>query len=130
MEELEQETQVVVEEQPAQVEQDQRRSSRIRHLPERHGYLITDQGDVLLMDQDEHVTYQEAITGPEYEKWLEAMKYEMDSIERYLKGFIYKRRNSLETLGVSHRIDHIDNRITVYTINDKPVMTFWIEEEP
>lgn len=57
-------------------------------------------------------------------------KEEMDSIERYLKGFIYKRRNSLETLGVSHRIDHIDNRITVYTINDKPVMTFWIEEEP
>ncbi|KAI5429868.1 hypothetical protein KIW84_034448 [Lathyrus oleraceus] len=74
MEELEQETQVVVEEQPAQVEQDQRRSSRIRHLPERYGYLITDQGDVLLMDQDEPVTYQEAITGPDSEKWLEAMK--------------------------------------------------------
>jgi len=80
MEELEQETQVVVEEQPAQVEQDQRRSSRIRHLPERYGYLITDQGDVLLMDQDEPVTYQEAITGPESEKWLEAMKSEMDSM--------------------------------------------------
>ena len=57
MEELEQETQVVVEEQPAQVEQDQRRSSMIHHLPERYGYLITDQGDVLLMDQDEPVTY-------------------------------------------------------------------------
>ncbi|KAI5437994.1 hypothetical protein KIW84_023936 [Lathyrus oleraceus] len=55
MEELEQETQVVVEEQPAQVEQDQRRSSKIRHIPERYGYLITDQGDVLLMDQDEPV---------------------------------------------------------------------------
>jgi hypothetical protein len=80
MEELEQETQVVVEEQPAQVEQDQRRSSRIHHLPERYGYLITDQGDVLLMDQDEPVTYQEAITGPESEKWLEAMKSEMDSM--------------------------------------------------
>ena len=40
MEELEQETQVVVEEQPAQVEQDQRRSGRIRHLPEIYGYLI------------------------------------------------------------------------------------------
>ena len=44
-------------EQPAQVEQDQRRSSRIHHLPERYGYLITDQGDVLLMDQDEPLTY-------------------------------------------------------------------------
>ncbi|KAI5435338.1 hypothetical protein KIW84_021951 [Lathyrus oleraceus] len=80
MKELEQETQVVVEEQPAQVEQDQRRSSRICHLPERYGYLITDQGDVLLMDQDEHVTCQETITGPKSEKWLEAMKSEMDSM--------------------------------------------------
>ena len=80
MEELEQESQVVVEEQPAQVEQDQRRSSRMRHQPERYGYLIIDQGDVLLMDQDEPVTYQEAITGHESEKWLEAMKSEMDSM--------------------------------------------------
>ena len=57
MEELEKETRVVMEEQPAQVEQDQRRSSRICHIPERYGYLITDQGDVLLMDQDEPVIY-------------------------------------------------------------------------
>jgi hypothetical protein len=68
VEELEQETQVVLEEQLDQVQQDQSRSSRIRHLPERYGYLLTDQGDVLLMDQDEPVTYLEAITGPEYEK--------------------------------------------------------------
>ena len=69
-----------MEEKPAQVEQDQRRSSRIHHLPERYGYLITDQGDVLLMDQDELVTYQEAIIGPESKKWLEVMKCEMDSM--------------------------------------------------
>jgi hypothetical protein len=80
MEEQEQETQNVVEEQPAQVTQDQRRSNRIRHQPERYGYLITEQGDVLLMDQDEPVTYQEAITGAESEKWLEAMKSELDSM--------------------------------------------------
>ena len=69
-----------MEEQPAQVEQDQRRSNRIRHQPDRYGYLISDQGDVLLMDQDEHVTYQKAIIGPGSEKWLEAMKSEMDSM--------------------------------------------------
>ena len=40
MEELEQETQVVVYEQPTQIEQDQRRSGRICHLPEIYGYLI------------------------------------------------------------------------------------------
>ncbi|KAK2448130.1 secreted RxLR effector protein [Trifolium repens] len=80
MEEHEREPQDVVEEQPAQVEQIQRRSNRIRHEPERYGYLITEQGDVLLMGQDEPVTYQEAITGPESEKWLEAMKSEIDSM--------------------------------------------------
>ncbi|KAK2389954.1 secreted RxLR effector protein [Trifolium repens] len=80
MEEHEREPQDVVEEQPAQVEQVQRRSNRIRHEPERYGYLITEQGDVLLMDQDEPVSYQEAITGPESEKWLEAMKSEIDSM--------------------------------------------------
>ncbi|KAK2421692.1 secreted RxLR effector protein [Trifolium repens] len=80
MEEHEQQPQDVVDEQPAQVEQIQRRSNRIRHEPERYGYLITEQGDVLLMDQDEPVTYQEAITGPESEKWLEAMKSEIDSM--------------------------------------------------
>ncbi|KAK2395944.1 secreted RxLR effector protein [Trifolium repens] len=80
LEEHEQQPQDVVEEQPAQVEQIQRRSNRMRHEPERYGYLITEQGDVLLMDQDEPVTYQEAITGPESEKWLEAMKSEIDSM--------------------------------------------------
>ncbi|XP_058733051.1 uncharacterized protein LOC131604637 [Vicia villosa] len=80
MDELEQKTQAVVEEQPSQVEQGQRRLSRIHHQPERYGYLINDQGDVLLMDQDEPEIYQEAISGPEFEKWLEAVKFEMDSM--------------------------------------------------
>jgi hypothetical protein len=31
------------------------------------------------MDQDEPVTYTKAIIGPDSEKWLEAMKSEMDS---------------------------------------------------
>ena len=32
------------------------------------------------MDQDEPVTYKETITGPESEKWLEAMKSKMELI--------------------------------------------------
>jgi len=36
------------------------------------------------MDQDEPVTYTEAITGPESEKWLEAMKSEMDSMSQIM----------------------------------------------
>lgn len=56
-------------------------------------------------------------------------KEEMDIIERYLNQFVYIRRNSKEILGVSHRIERTDNCITVYTINDKPVIKFWMEEE-
>lgn len=69
-----------MEEKPTQVKQDQRRSNRIRHQPERYGYLVNDQGDVLLMDQDVYVTYQEATIGLESEMWLEAMKSKMDSL--------------------------------------------------
>ena len=78
MEEQEQDTQTIVTEIPIPVTQEPRRSNRIRQEPERYGYLISKEGDVLLMDQDEPVTYTEAITGLESEKWLEAMKSEMD----------------------------------------------------
>lgn len=56
-------------------------------------------------------------------------KEEMDIIERYLNNFVYIVRNSKIILGVNNKIERTDNRITVYTIYDKPVITFWIEEE-
>ncbi|KAK8701284.1 hypothetical protein V6N13_019674 [Hibiscus sabdariffa] len=57
-----------------------RRSIRERHEPERYGFLVTTHGDVILVDQDEPKTYQEAVSSPESEKWLEAMRSEMDSM--------------------------------------------------
>ncbi|KAG8490844.1 hypothetical protein CXB51_014047 [Gossypium anomalum] len=57
-----------------------RRSLRERHAPERYGFLITTHGDILLIDQDEPRTYQEVVTSPDSEKWLEAMRSEMDSM--------------------------------------------------
>ncbi|KAG8493075.1 hypothetical protein CXB51_010384 [Gossypium anomalum] len=57
-----------------------RRSLRERHAPERYGFLITTHGDILLLDQDEPRTYQEAVMSPDSEKWLEAMRSEMDSM--------------------------------------------------
>ena len=41
---------------------------------------MTQHGDVLLMDQDEPKTYQEAIKGLDSKKWLEAMRFEMESM--------------------------------------------------
>ena len=41
----------------------------------------------------------------------------------------YKRRNAIETLGISHSIQITEHEITVYTINGKPVVTFKIEKK-
>ncbi|KAK9020229.1 hypothetical protein V6N11_054719 [Hibiscus sabdariffa] len=57
-----------------------RRSTRERHDTERYGFLVTTHGDVILVDHDEPKTYQEAVSSPDSEKWLEAMRSEMDSM--------------------------------------------------
>ncbi|PKI72040.1 hypothetical protein CRG98_007586 [Punica granatum] len=57
-----------------------RRSSRIRHEPERYGFLATQDNDVLLIDNDEPTTYAKVVIGPDSEKWLEAMRFEMESM--------------------------------------------------
>ncbi|KAK8533968.1 hypothetical protein V6N12_047370 [Hibiscus sabdariffa] len=70
-----------VEENPTDLEtQPLRRSARERHEPERYGFLVTTHGDVILVDQDEPKTYQEAVASSDSEKWLEAMRSEMDSM--------------------------------------------------
>ncbi|KAK8538777.1 hypothetical protein V6N12_034485 [Hibiscus sabdariffa] len=57
-----------------------RRSTREHHEPERYGFLVTTDGDVILVEQDEPETYQEAVASLDSEKWLEAMRSEMDSM--------------------------------------------------
>ena len=65
---------------PTPVTQDLCRSDRICQLLERYNLLVTQEGDVLLMDQNEPNSYEEAIASPESEKWLGAMRSEMDSM--------------------------------------------------
>ncbi|KAL4383435.1 hypothetical protein GQ457_15G017190 [Hibiscus cannabinus] len=43
-------------------------------------FLVTTHAYVILVDQDEPKTYQEAVSSPESKKWLEAMRSEMDSM--------------------------------------------------
>ena len=58
-----------------------RRSSRIRHEPERYyRFLLTQTGDIMLVDNDEPLTYKDAMNSPNSERWLEAMKSEMVSM--------------------------------------------------
>jgi len=57
-----------------------RRSVRARRAPEKFTLLTTGQRDIFLLDNDEPKTYMEAITGPDSEKWLGAMKFEIESM--------------------------------------------------
>ncbi|KAK8491395.1 hypothetical protein V6N11_073721 [Hibiscus sabdariffa] len=78
--EVEQTSQVVEENSTDLETQPLRRSTRERHEPERYGFIITTCGDVILVDQDEPKTYQEAVSSPNSEKWLKAMRPKMDSM--------------------------------------------------
>ena len=57
-----------------------RRSSRIHHEPKRYGFLVTKDKTIELVDQDEPTTYHEAMMSPYSEKWLQAMKSDMQSM--------------------------------------------------
>lgn len=50
------------------------------------------------------------------------------TIKYGLEEFQYKRRNAMETLGVTHIIQMCDTEITVYTIHGKPVVSFKVEK--
>ena len=71
-------SQEVVETQPST--HDLRRSDRVRRKPERYGFLITDDQIVELIEDNEPTTYREAIESPVSDKWIEAMKSEMQSM--------------------------------------------------
>ncbi|PKI78474.1 hypothetical protein CRG98_001114 [Punica granatum] len=70
----------VVVQSSTQVTQEPRRSGRIHHESEGYGFLVTQGNDVLFIDNDEPTTYAEAVIGPDSEKWLEAMRSEMESM--------------------------------------------------
>ena len=57
-----------------------RRSERIRQEPIRYGFLVTDHHHLLLIENDEPTTYTEAMMGLDSDKWLQAMKSEMESM--------------------------------------------------
>ena len=56
-----------------------RRSERISRPPVRYGLILTQSGEMILKD-DEPSTFQEAVEGPDSEKWLGAMTEEMQSM--------------------------------------------------
>ena len=60
-----------------------RRSGRVPHQPDRYyGFLVRD-GDPIELDEnnEDPITYMEAMQRSDSQKWLEAMKSEMESME-------------------------------------------------
>ena len=57
-----------------------RKTGRTRTVQERYGFLINEQRDVLLIGDDEPTTYEESLNSSKSDKWLVAMKLEMDSM--------------------------------------------------
>ena len=57
-----------------------RSTSRIHTIPEKCGFLISEQWDVLLTEVDQPNTYEESLNSSEFDKQPEAMKSEMDSM--------------------------------------------------
>ena len=55
-----------------------RRLSRIHTVLERYGFLISEQNDVLLIEDDEPTTYEEYLNNTKSNKWLIAMKSKED----------------------------------------------------
>lgn len=47
----------------------------------------------------------------------------LETVLRYLVDFTYKRRNSMQCLGVTHSIQCKEDSITIKTINDVPYLT-------
>jgi hypothetical protein len=60
---------------PPDVEAPAPHRSLARRATEKFTLLTTEQRDILLFDNDEPMTYTKAMMGPDFEKWLEAMKY-------------------------------------------------------
>ena len=60
-----------------QVTTEPRRSTRTCTAPECYGNPIL---QVMLLDNSEAVNYEEAMMSPDFDKWLEAMRYEIGSM--------------------------------------------------
>ncbi|KAL3497597.1 hypothetical protein ACH5RR_040329 [Cinchona calisaya] len=57
-----------------------RRTTRIRRAPKKFEFLVNGYNDVLIITNDEPISYEEALSDKDSQKWLEAMKSKMDSM--------------------------------------------------
>ena len=97
-----------------QVTTEPRRSTRIRSAPEWYGNPIL---EVMLLDHDEPMNYEEAMMSPDSAKWLEAMKFEMGSMYEnkvWTLVDLPNDRQAIENKWIVKRKTDADSSITIY----------------
>ena len=57
-----------------------RRSSRVRNVSLRYGFIIENDNTSHIIENDDPTTYSEAVMSSDSDKWLNVMKSKMDSI--------------------------------------------------
>ena len=57
-----------------------RRTNKTHNVPKRYGFLISEQKDVLVIEDEKPTTYEESLNSLNSNKWLITMKSEMDSM--------------------------------------------------
>ena len=91
-----------------------RRSSRVQSTPEWYGNPVL---EVMLLDLDEPMNYEETMMSPDSTKWLEAMKSEMGSMYEnkvWTLVDLPDDRQAIENKWVFKKKTGTDGNITVY----------------
>ncbi|KAK8583636.1 hypothetical protein V6N12_067899 [Hibiscus sabdariffa] len=115
--EVEQTSQIVEENSTNLETQPLRRATRERYEPERYGFLVTSHGDVILVDQDEPKTYQEAVSSLDSEKWLVAIRSEMDSMSNNQVWTLVEPPEGIKPIGwkwVFNKKPDMDGNVQTY----------------
>ena len=88
-----------------QVTTEPRRSTRVRSAPEWYGNPVM---EVMLLDHDELTNYEEAMMSQDSDKWLEAMKSEINGSLRRRRTWtviftVYEARLVAKSISTSSR---------------------------
>jgi hypothetical protein len=111
---IEEEEGVPNENQGVLAKQTERGSTRVRKSPKWFGNLVL---SIMLTDQDEPATYTEAMEGPKFEKWLEAMKSEIRSMydnQVWTLVDIPSNRKAIENKWIFKKKTDVDGNVTIY----------------
>ena len=97
-----------------QVITEPRRSTRLRSTPEWYGNPVL---EIMLLDNGEPSNYEEAMAGPDSNKWLEAMKSEIESMYEnkvWTLTDLPDDRRAIENKWIFKKKTDADGNVTIY----------------